>query len=113
MIFQFKIQEEALTNALSDIELWKSRMVQCKVNDTSILVKLLAAQNHYTLVAYHVSYHYDVFKKGEHSLENKICFEFDLEDGKIDIGRGGSGPTKFVFALLDWINPKSTASRRL
>ena len=78
-----------------------------------MLVKILASQNQYTLVAYPVSYHYDVFKKGEHSLENKICFEFDLEDGKIDIGRGGSGPTKFVFALLDWTNSKSKASRRL
>ena len=76
------------------------------------MVRLLAAQNHYTLVAYPVSYHYDVFRKGEHSLE-KNCFKFDLAENQVDIGRGGRGADVFVFSLLDWTNSRSTASRRL
>ena len=111
--FQSQIQEEALSNALSDIERCKSMTLQCGTKDKSVLVQLLAAQNHYTLVAYPVSYHFDIFKKGEHSLENKTCFCFNLYDDHINVGRGGSGHTKFVFALLDWTNSKSGAARRL
>ena len=60
-----------------------------------------------------MSSHYDVFRKGEHSLENKLCFKFDLEDNGFDIGRGGSGTEVFVFALLDYTHSISTASHRL
>ena len=55
---------------------------------------MLAAQNHYTLVVYPVSYHHDTFRKGEHSLENKICFECDLNGYDADISHRGSGSKK-------------------
>ena len=112
-IFHFKVQEEAISNAMADIELCRKMTRQCGNEDKDIMVQLLAAQNHYTLVAYPVSYHYDVFRKGEHSLENKICFEFDLDENHVDNGRGGKGNGVFVFALLDWTNSRSTESRRL
>ena len=94
---------------MADITLCQSITRQCGSNDESIMVQLLAAQNHYTLVAYPVSYHYDVFRKGDHSLENKICFGFDLDDNQVDIGRGGKGHGVIVFALLDWTNSISTS----
>ena len=44
--FDFQIQEEAVSNALVDIELCKSMMMQCGNEDKNILVKLLVDQNH-------------------------------------------------------------------
>ena len=100
-MFKFKVQEEAIFNAMADIDLCRNMLRQCGNGKKDIMVRLLAAQNHYTLVAYPVSYHYDVFRKGEHSLENKVCFKFDLAENQVDIGRGGGGADVFVFALLD------------
>ena len=66
-----------------------------------MLIKLLASQNQYTLVEYPVAYHYDRFWNGGDLLENKICFEYNSEGKDNNVGRGGSGPNKFVFTLLD------------
>ena len=70
------------------------------------LVTILSMKNKFTLVAYPCGYHFDVFDKKAHSLENKICFSFDttLNKDNSDIGRGGNGCNKFVFAILDWTN---------
>ena len=77
----------------------------CKTirEDNTLLIKVLAENIKYTLVAYPVVHHYDTFRKGEHSLENKICLEYILNDGDADgdIGRGGSEPNKLVLSLLD------------
>ena len=97
---------------MTDIALC-NKLIQGHSCDSSTLIKMLAAQNHYTIVAYPVSYHYDVFSKGGNSLENKISFEYDLEDTDNNIGRGGSGQDKFVFTLLDWTNSQSVAARRI
>ena len=67
----------------------------------SKLVKTLSYGNKFSLVAYPVSYHFDTFIDGCMSLENKICFGFNITDGSNNIGRGGGGKSKFVFALLD------------
>ena len=75
------------------------------------LINLLAKENKFSVVAYPVCYHYDVFKEQSPSLENKICFSFAAEsDG--NLGRGGDGPGRFVFALLDWQNESSGRRRR-
>ena len=68
------------------------------------LITELCLRNKFTLVAYPCGYHYDVFDKKAFSLENKICFSYDIEmnNNNNDIGRGGHGIQKFVFAILDW-----------
>ena len=64
----------------------------------NILVKMVAAQNSYTIVAYPVVYHFDVSIKGEYSLENKICFELDIERELSEIGCGGGGKSRFYLS---------------
>ena len=59
-------------------------------------------RNKYTLVTHAVGYHYDVFGKGVNLLENKVCFSLNTTEACTDIGRGGCGIGKFVFAILDW-----------
>ena len=67
--------------------------------------------NNFTLVRYPVAYHYDVFSKEKDSLENKICFAYDNTKISKDVGRGGYGSNKFVFAILDWTSNASSACR--
>ena len=67
--------------------------------------------NNFTLVGYLVSYHNDVFSKGKDLLENKMCFAYDNTEISQDVGRGGCGSNKFVFALLDWTSNASSARR--
>ena len=56
----------------------------------------------FSMVAYPVGMHYDTFKKGRESLENKILFSIPIFE-KDNRGRGGCiFMKKFVFALLDW-----------
>ena len=112
-VFKYRIQEEAIANAFNDVRQCIGMVEASKCVDKDVFIKLLAAQNSYTLVAHPVSYHHDTFAKGEHSLENKICFQYNLTDSNDDIGRGGNGAGKFVFSLLDWTNSKSPAARRL
>ena len=59
------------------------------------LLKILSFGNEFSLIAYPVSYHFDNFIGGCYSLENKICFSYDLNN--VD----NHGKSKFVFALLD------------
>ena len=75
------------------------------------LINLLATDNRYSVVGYPVCYHLDVFKDNTASLENKICMSFTSTNIK-DIGRGGDGEGKFVFALLDWANTNSRQKTR-
>ena len=64
----------------------------------------------FTLVMHPVGGHLDTFADDEPSLENRVCFSFNLnQDGRTGIphtgyryGRGGAGMNKFCFALLDW-----------
>ena len=59
-------------------------------------------QHKFSMVTYPVGMHYDTFKKGRESLENKISFSIPIFD-KDNRGRGGCIFRKiFVFALLDW-----------
>ena len=111
-VFNFQIQEGAVKAAIEDIT--RARLLvgseldeQSKKNH---FIRQLAMDNLYTLVAYPCNYHYDVFKKGQYSLENKICFSFYSDSN--DIGRGGNGPCRYVFALLDWTNSGSGRRRR-
>ena len=79
-IFEIKIQKQAVTQALNDIDLCKQMVDRAQVSTRDPLVKLLALQNQFTLVAYPVSYHYDIFGNGRHSLENKLCFNYTNDD---------------------------------
>ena len=57
-----------------------------------------------------VGRHLDTFSDNYPSLENKVCFSFNLnKDGSTGIknigcpyGRGGSGLNRYIFAVLDW-----------
>lgn len=73
----------------------------------------------FTLVMHPVGGHLDVFADKQPSLENRVCFSFDLDqNGRTGIqhtgyryGRGGAGMNKFCFALLDWGGYKRQRSR--
>jgi len=41
-----------------------------------------------------------------------MTFDIDLKVGNSNIGRGGCGETKFVFALLDWTNSGANSTRQ-
>ena len=60
----------------------------------------LSLSNHHTLVQHPVGYHNDVFTGNVPKLENKMCFIDSL--ARDAVGRGGAGPSKFVWSLLDW-----------
>ena len=68
----------------------------------------------YTLVMHPVGRHIDVFADGLPSLENRMCFLLKENHEKKEklwnlgtkYGRGGGGPNKFCFALLDWSTTK-------
>lgn len=74
------------------------------------IIKLVSARNRYTVVAYAVGFHVDVFGGSKPSLENKVCFVHPGMNGSC--GRGGAGAGKFMWALLDWTNESSGAARR-
>ena len=112
-----KVQAKAVQSAINDIDEVRSSLDNSHLdNSVSIarkkkkididdeLIKQLCLRNKFTLVAYPCGYHYDVFDKKAHSLENKICFSYDacLNNNCKEIGRGGDGNGKFVFAILDW-----------
>lgn len=66
------------------------------------LLKSFNDLHHYSLVAHPVGLHYDTFKEGDESLENKLLL-CSLPPNNISKGRGGSLVNDvFVFALLDW-----------
>jgi hypothetical protein len=58
--------------------------------------------NHYSMVAYPVGMHYDHFRHGKESLENKMLFCLKPNFGG-GVGRGGClVGTSYVYGLLDW-----------
>ena len=108
---KLSIQPIAIQGAMHDIDYGRMLINKSNIGGKNMLDKLLATFNNYTIVAYPVSYHYDVFNKGQHCLENKICFSFESKgDG---IGRGGGGANEFTFAILDWTNSNASKQRRL
>lgn len=56
-MFEINIQQQAVKQVLCDIELCTQMFDTFKVNRRNTLVKLLALQNQFILVAYPVSYH--------------------------------------------------------
>lgn len=112
---RISIQKGAVDNALEQINTQTKccNNVSCDtaINKSQHLLNLLALENKFSLVAYPVGYHYDVFKEKVASLENKICFSFSTFEGSY-CGRGGDGQGRFVFAFLDWQNNSSGARRR-
>jgi hypothetical protein len=116
-ILQMEIQAKAVKSAINDIDevrllinyskldnLETKRRTKMKKEMDDNFINRLCLRNKYTLVAYPCGYHYDIFDKKAHSLENKICFSYDIKLNKkqYDFGRGGDGKGKFVFAILDW-----------
>lgn len=70
----------------------------------------LAYNNPHSLVATPVGYHFDVFKGGSRDrmknaqMENKIVLISSKDSNRnsmLALGRGGAGPSKFAYAILD------------
>ena len=100
--FGFSIQKWGVEAAIEDIHYYEKLLDGTKVNDfKEKIVKMLTFGNKFSMVGYPVGYHYDIFIKGVKSLENKICFSYELAKDELNIGRGGGGSQKFDFALLD------------
>jgi hypothetical protein len=70
--------------------------------DVVEILCLVSCKNMYSMVCYPVGYHVDTFAGNKASLENKICFIMKSWKGTRGCGRGGAGPNKYVWALLDW-----------
>jgi len=89
-------------------KLKKARVVfnECKDNNLQdAMIRFIASFNHqhrFSMVCYPVGIHYDHFKEGDESLENRILLSFPKVENSC--GRGGSvyGDDYYVFALLDW-----------
>jgi len=89
-------------------KLKKARLVfnQYKENNLQdAMIRFIASFNHqhrFSMVCYPVGIHYDHFKEGDESLENRILLSFPKVENSC--GRGGSvyGDDYYVFALLDW-----------
>ena len=71
------------------------------------MLTLFGANQSNTLVEHPVGYHIDVFGD-QLSLECKKCF--DLRPSEY-VGRGGAGPGRYAFALLDWRGTTSATRR--
>ena len=107
------IQREAVINSLNQIQNQKDvfSTIRNRYKKKHRLIDLLATDNRFSVVAYPVCYHLDVFKDDTASLENKICMSFKSKNIH-DIGRGGDGEGRFVFALLDWANNSTRQKTR-
>ena len=106
------IQDGAIDAAIQDIDLTKTMLKhQEYINKNDKFIEMLSSWNKYSVVAYPVCYHFDVFIGGCMSLENKICFSYDINKNENHIGRGGKGSSKFVFALLDHSDSRHKRSR--
>jgi hypothetical protein len=66
----------------------------------------LAKSCRLTLLAHPVGYHRDTFSNNSgDKIENKLLLvskDRSFAASKVALGRGGSGPGVFVYALLDW-----------
>ena len=116
-LMSLRIQEKAVGEALEDLFRAKdlADSVGTSITDRKIqLVRQLAMDNLYTIVAYPCNYHFDVFKEGQYSLENKICFSFIPSSGENNglIGRGGGDEEEYTWACLDWSNSSQGRRRR-
>jgi hypothetical protein len=108
------IQSLAVKSALDDITYVHTLLQKTEIEKKDLLLmRHLAVENVYTVVAYPVVYHYDTFKHNKHSLENKMCFKIEFNEPDIvNMGRGGFGNKSFCFALLDWTSSESGRRRR-
>ena len=74
----------------------------------SKFISTFNSQNHFSMVAYPVAYHYDHFKERKESIENKLLLVVPRhvmkEQMKINsVGRGGSLTCEdYTYAILDW-----------
>ena len=96
---------------MDDIDYGKMLVDKSNNGGKNTLFKVLATVNNYTLVVYHIRYHYDVYNKGQYCLENKNCFSFESKGN--GIGQGVCGVNEFTFAILDWKNSNPSKKRRL
>ena len=114
-LLSIEIQTGAVDAALNDYENAKELtfFILDKTERDKSLIRQLAMDNLYTLVAYPCSYHFDVFKEGQYSLENKICFSFkSSEIDPLFTGRGGGDKEEVCYAVLDWSNSSQGRRRR-
>ena len=75
----------------------------------------------YTLVMHPVGRYHDWFADNKPSLENRVCFSFDLhQDGTTGLkntglsyayGRGGCGINKYCFGIVDWRSSDQNTNR--
>ena len=78
----------------------ENRLAQEGSNCMHDMIYKVSMSNHHTLVQHPVGYHFDKFHGNKPKLENRMCFiDSEVDD---DVGRGGAGPSKFVWALTDW-----------
>ena len=116
-IMSLCVQEKAVFEAIEDLNRATDLATSCKQSRFDFkkqLVRQLAMDNLYTIVAYPCNYHFDVFKKGQYSLENKICFSFipsSTENTGL-IGRGGGDEEEYTWGWLDWSNSSQGRRRR-
>lgn len=95
--FGHALQPLAAKTTLDDL-----RDAQELSGDIFEILCLVSCMNKYSMVCYPVGYHVDTFAKNKASLENKMCFVVKNWMGTRGCGRGGAGPNKHVWALLDW-----------
>ena len=81
-LLNMEIQTRAIYAALNDYQVAKelTLFIKDKTERDMSLIHQLAIDNLYTLIVYPCCYHFDVFKEGQHSLANKICFSFKSSD---------------------------------
>ena len=72
------------------------------------VLRIFACGQTFSLISSNVGYHFDAFQDVP-SLENKKCLTWGNHDY---VGRGGAGPNKFAFALLDWKGSKVDERRQ-
>ena len=82
-------------------------MKNTKMNDNLNMGTSLSMAAEHSLVTHPVGYHWDHFsKRGSGDvIENKICLvnvQKSNSHNQYALGRGGCGPGRFVFAILDW-----------
>ena len=100
------IQPKAVELTLSSFQAAKA----LSKNDVDKMLELFSNANKYSVVAYPVSYHVDTFFDKKPSLENKMCFYHARISNRC--GRGGYGPNKYCWALLDWSNKDKGYNKR-
>ena len=99
-----------LTYEMKSLDLARQKYHVC-INRNEKIAKFIStfnSQNHFSMVAYPVAYHYDYFKERKESIENKLLLVVPRhvmkEQMKINsVGRGGSLTcVDYTYAILDW-----------